>query len=106
MNSQSTPSPRPHREKAGGPTAANASARLEPEAVLVNHGVPDHPWQPGRGVTPEPQVHGSAVVQNTRMWPWTWIGPDSTVIDSDFRDYAYSVANNQIYNAEVGKFCN
>src|SRR5581483_7092691 len=68
--------------------------------VLVNQGEPDYPLRPGRSVTPEPQAHPTAVVVNTRMWPWTWIGPDSSVVDSDFRDYAYSVSNNQIYNAE------
>lgn len=77
-----------------------------PGGVLVNQGGPEHPWRHGRGVTPEPQAHPSAVIVNTRMWPWTWIGQDSTVVDTDFRDYSYSVADNQIYNAEVGKFCN
>jgi phosphonate metabolism protein (transferase hexapeptide repeat family) len=85
----------------------HASDRLPPSGgVLINQGVPEHPWQPGRGVSPEPQGHETAVIQNTRMWPWTWIGPRCVVADSDFRDYAYAVADNQIYNAEVGKFCN
>ena len=96
------------RVAGGGTSPPDASAggagnmRDAPGGVLVNQGVPEHPWQPGRGVTPEPQVHPSAVVQNTRMWPWTWIGPDSAVSDSEIRDYAYSVSDNQIYNAVVG----
>ena len=102
MDDQAPPNPRAHR---GNATASTEVVGPE-EGVLVNQGVPDHPWQLGRGATPEPQVHRSAVVQNTRMWPWTWIGPDSTVIDTDFRHYAYSVADNQIYNADIGKFGN
>ena len=76
MDDQAPPNPRAHR---GNATASTEVVGPE-EGVLVNQGVPDHPWQLGRGATPEPQVHRSAVVQNTRMWPWTWIGPDSTVM--------------------------
>ena len=81
--------------------------RTEPaRGVLINQGLPEHPWQPGRGISREPQPHPTAVICNTRMRPWTWIGPDSQVFDSDFGDYAYAVGDNQIYNADVGKFCN
>jgi phosphonate metabolism protein (transferase hexapeptide repeat family) len=51
-------------------------------------------------------VHSSAVIRNTRMWPWTSIGPNCSVIDSEIRAYAYAVSNSQIFNADVGKFCN
>ena len=73
---------------------------------MVNQGRWDNPWIDGREMRPEPEVHESAVVERTEMWPWTVIGPHCLVADSIIRDYAYAVGDNQIHNADIGKFCN
>ncbi len=74
--------------------------------VLINQGTFDNPWQDGRSMTPSPEVHATAILRDTRMWPWSYIGPDCTVVDSEIREFVYAVSDNQIFNADVGKFCN
>ncbi len=44
--------------------------------VLINQGTFDNPWQDGRSMTPSPEVHATAILRDTRMWPWSYIGPD------------------------------
>jgi len=74
--------------------------------VLINQGTFDNPWQDGRSMTPSPEVHATAILRDTRMWPWSYIGPGCTVVDSEIREFVYAVSDNQIFNADVGKFCN
>jgi phosphonate metabolism protein (transferase hexapeptide repeat family) len=45
-------------------------------------------------------------VKRSRMGAWTVLGPNTRLVDSDFGDYAYTARDCDIYNADVGKFCN
>ena len=74
--------------------------------IPVDHGEIDHPWHPGAGMTEAPMVHPTALVKASRMGPWTVLGPRSHLVESDFRDYAYTARDCDIWNADVGKFCN
>jgi phosphonate metabolism protein (transferase hexapeptide repeat family) len=74
--------------------------------IAVDHGAFDDPWQAGPGMTETPMIHPSALAKRSRMGAWTVLGPRSRLIDSDFRDYAYTTEDCDIYNADVGKFCN
>ena len=74
--------------------------------IPVEFGAIDHPWHDGAGMTEAPMIHPTCLVRNSRMGPWTVLGPRSQLLDSDFRDYAYTARDADIYNADVGKFCN
>jgi phosphonate metabolism protein (transferase hexapeptide repeat family) len=74
--------------------------------IPVDHGDFDDPWQQGPGMTEAPMIHPTAVAKRSRMGPWTALGPNSRLVDSDFRDYAYTAEHCDIYNADIGKFCN
>jgi phosphonate metabolism protein (transferase hexapeptide repeat family) len=74
--------------------------------IPVDFGEVEHPWQPGAGMTEAPMIHPTAVVKKSRMGPWTVLGPNAHLLESDFRDYAYTSRDCDIYNADVGKFCN
>lgn len=74
--------------------------------VEIDHGSAENPWGTPEGMTEEPMLHPTAVVKNSRMGPWTVFGPRSRMLDSDFRDYSYATQDCDIYNADVGKFCN
>lgn len=74
--------------------------------IPIDHGTFDDPWQPGLGMSEAPMIHPSAVVKRSNMGPWTVFGPRCRMLDSDFRDYAYATQDCDIYNADVGKFCN
>jgi phosphonate metabolism protein (transferase hexapeptide repeat family) len=74
--------------------------------IPIEHGSFDDPWQPGPGMTETPMIHASAIVKRSRMGPWTVFGPRCRMLDSDFRDYAYATQDCDIYNADIGKFCN
>lgn len=74
--------------------------------IPVEHGVFDDPWHGEAEMTETPMIHPTATVKTSRMGPWTVLGPRSLLVDSDFRDYAYTTRDCDIYNADVGKFCN
>lgn len=74
--------------------------------IPVDFGELDHPWQPGAGMTEAPMVHPTSVVKASRMGPWTVLGPRCQLLESEFRDYAYTARDCDIYNADIGKFCN
>jgi len=74
--------------------------------IPVDFGELDHPWHPGAGMTEAPMIHPTALVKQSRMGPWTVLGPRSKLVESEFRDYAYTAQDCDIYNAEIGKFCN
>lgn len=74
--------------------------------IQVDFGELDHPWHDGAGMTEAPMIHPTALVKKSRMGPWTVLGARSRLLESDFRDYAYTAQDCDIYNAEIGKFCN
>ncbi|HWI26720.1 MAG TPA: chloramphenicol acetyltransferase [Stellaceae bacterium] len=74
--------------------------------IPVDFGELDHPWHPGAGMTEAPTIHPTALVKQSRMGPWTVLGPRSKLVESEFCDYAYTTQDCDIYNAEIGKFCN
>jgi phosphonate metabolism protein (transferase hexapeptide repeat family) len=74
--------------------------------IPVDFGELDHPWHTGAGMSEAPMIHPTAIVKGSRMGPWTVLGPRTRLLDSDFRDHAYTVQDCDIYNADIGKFCN
>ncbi|HUJ99823.1 MAG TPA: chloramphenicol acetyltransferase [Stellaceae bacterium] len=74
--------------------------------IPVDFGEVDHPWHERAGMTEGPMIHPTALVKASRMGPWTVLGPRSRLLESDFRDYAYAVQDCDIFNADIGKFCN
>lgn len=74
--------------------------------IEINQGEPEAPWHDADGLSEMPVIHASATVLRTRVGPWTSIARGCEILDSDFLDYAYATPDVQIFNAEVGKFCN
>ena len=74
--------------------------------IEINQGEPEAPWHGAEGLSETPVIHPSATVLRTRVGPWTSIAKGCEITDSDFLDYAYATPNVQIFNAEIGKFCN
>jgi phosphonate metabolism protein (transferase hexapeptide repeat family) len=74
--------------------------------IPVDFGKFDDPWQTPEVMTEAPMVHPTAAVKRSRMGAWTVLGPNTRLVDSDFGDYAYTARDCDIYNADVGKFCN
>lgn len=72
----------------------------------VDFGTFDDPWQTSEGMTEAPMIHPTAAVKRSRMGAWTVLGPNTRLVDSNFGDYAYTARDCDIYNADVGKFCN
>ena len=74
--------------------------------IPVEFGEIDHPWHEGAGMTETPMIHPTCLVRDSRMGAWTVLGPRTQLLDSEFRDYAYTARDCDIYNADIGKFCN
>jgi phosphonate metabolism protein (transferase hexapeptide repeat family) len=74
--------------------------------IPVDFGEFDDPWQTPAGMTETPMIHPTAAVKRSRMGAWTVLGPNTRLIDSDFGDYSYTARDCDIYNTDVGKFCN
>ncbi len=74
--------------------------------IEVNQGEPEAPWYDAGGLSEKPVIHPSATVLRTRVGPWTSIARDCEIQDSDFLDWSYATPHVQIFNAEIGKFCN
>jgi phosphonate metabolism protein (transferase hexapeptide repeat family) len=74
--------------------------------ISVDFGSFDDPWHDDAIMREAPLVHPTAMVKRSRMGVWTVLGPYSQLVDSEFHDYAYTARNCDIYNADVGKFCN
>jgi phosphonate metabolism protein (transferase hexapeptide repeat family) len=72
----------------------------------VDFGSFEDPWHGDAGMTEAPMIHATALASRSRMGAWTVLGPYSRLVDSDFQDYAYTDRNCDIFNADVGKFCN
>ena len=74
--------------------------------IPIDFGAFDEPWLTAEGMTEAPMIHPSSAVRRSRMGAWTVLGPNTRLVDSDFGDYAYTARDCDIYNADVGKFCN
>jgi phosphonate metabolism protein (transferase hexapeptide repeat family) len=74
--------------------------------IPIEQGAPEHPWGEGRWMTEAPMLHPTAIVKASRFGPWTVVGPRSQFLEVDFRDWSYTARDAEIFNADVGKFCN
>lgn len=74
--------------------------------IPLEQGQPEHPWGEGRSMTEAPMLHPTAIVKASRFGPWTVVGPRSQLLEVDFRDWSYTARDVEIFNADVGKFCN
>ena len=74
--------------------------------IEINQGEPEAPWYDAEGLSEKPVIHPSAVVLRTQVGAWTSIAKGCEILDSTFHDYAYATPNVQVFNAEIGKFCN
>ena len=57
-------------------------------------------------MTEAPWVHETALVQKSRLGPWTVVGERCEILASDLFDYTYAVRDVEIFNANIGKFGN
>ena len=57
-------------------------------------------------MTEAPMLHPTAIVKASRFGSWTVVGPRSQLLEVDFRDWSYTARDAEIFNADVGKFCN
>ena len=53
----------------------------------------------------QPTIHETSFVLHSRIGCWTDIGPNCSIVESDFGDYSYLAGDAQIIYAEIGKFC-
>lgn len=74
--------------------------------IDVDFGEFQDPWHAPEGMTEEPMIYPSALVRRSKMGSWTVLGPRSQLVDSTFDNYSYTARDADIFNAEVGKFCN
>lgn len=72
----------------------------------IEHGQSEHPWGDGRCLTEAPMLHPSALVRSSRLGVWTVVGPRCALLEVEFREWSYAVRDVEIFNADVGKFCN
>ena len=65
-----------------------------------------NPSQPDNMLGEQPLVHAGAVVRDCRLGAWTEIGPDWSLLETDFGDYSYAAGTDGvIHYAQIGKFC-
>ena len=57
-------------------------------------------------MTEAPMIHPSAVVRKSRFGAWTVVGARNRLDHVSFDDWSYSGESVDLYNAEIGKFCN
>ncbi len=74
--------------------------------IEVNVGEFQTPWHGSRVMTETPWVHETALVQKSRLGPWTVVGERCQILASDLFDYTYAVRDVEIFNAKIGKFGN
>jgi phosphonate metabolism protein (transferase hexapeptide repeat family) len=56
-------------------------------------------------LSPEPTIHPTAVVTDSRLGAWTEIGEQTEIISSTIGDYSYFCDRCHVMYAAVGKFC-
>lgn len=74
--------------------------------VLINQGEYQDPWRGDGEMGEKPWLHDSAVIRNTDIGVWTAIGPRCEIFESVIGDWTYLVKDDQVFNAEIGKFGN
>ncbi|MBW4024741.1 MAG: acetyltransferase [Proteobacteria bacterium] len=74
--------------------------------TLINQGEYQDPWRGDGEMGEAPWLHPTAIIRNTEVGAWTAIGPRCEVFDSVIGDWTYLVKDNQLFNAEIGKFGN
>ena len=52
-----------------------------------------------------PTIHASARVVDSILGPWTEIGPNTQLVESELGDYSYAINDCDIIYAKIGKFC-
>jgi phosphonate metabolism protein (transferase hexapeptide repeat family) len=74
--------------------------------IDIEQGAPDHPWADGRAMTEAPMIHPTATIRSSRFGAWTVVGPHNRFDHVSFGDWSYTGEHADLYNAEIGKFCN
>lgn len=59
----------------------------------------------GKRLGPEPAVHDSAQLRESRLGAWTDIGAHCSITESVIGDYSYMAGDVQCIYATIGKFC-
>jgi phosphonate metabolism protein (transferase hexapeptide repeat family) len=72
----------------------------------IDCGNPEDPWSAGRQLGAAPEIDPSSWVRDSEFGIYTYLGPRSSVVGSSLGDYGYAMGDNQIANAEIGKFSN
>lgn len=74
--------------------------------IPIEQGELDHPWAEGRVMTEAPMLDPSAFIRRSRFGAWTVVGRDCHFDAVEFHDWSYAGTDCNIYNADIGKFCN
>ncbi len=53
----------------------------------------------------EPLVHADCRIINSKLGPWTEIGKNSSIVESDFGAYSYAAGDVLIIYTDIGPFC-
>ncbi len=58
-----------------------------------------------KALSEEPTIHRNVRLSDTSLGPWTEIGPDSWLAESELGAYSYLAGANQIIYSTIGRFC-
>jgi phosphonate metabolism protein (transferase hexapeptide repeat family) len=72
----------------------------------IEQGAPEHPWADGHSMTEAPMLHPTALIEASCLGAWTVVGPRCHLLEVEFRDWSYAVRDVEIFNADIGKYCN
>jgi len=56
-------------------------------------------------LSPEPTVHPTAVIKDTKLGAWTEIGAHTSLVEAAVGDYSYLEQGCQVIYSIIGKFC-
>ena len=54
---------------------------------------------------PEPAIHPTACVRDSRLGAYTEVGPRTSLLETTMGDYSYVVNDGEVAYAVIGKFC-
>ena len=56
-------------------------------------------------LSPDPAIHPTATVRNSRLGAWTEIGARTGVVETEIGDYSYICNDSDVIYCTIGKFC-
>ncbi|WP_207462023.1 DapH/DapD/GlmU-related protein [Azospirillum sp. SYSU D00513] len=74
--------------------------------MRIDCGQGNEPWTQNRVLSETPEIDPSSVVRASDFGRYTYLGPRSSVLETELGDYGYAMGDNQIAHAVIGKFCN